>query len=223
MQNWDLPLETWMAHLTKQTGAIFTTVHTHTCTYIYIYIYTMYISHGFDSWWGDWILSIYLILPAALAPGIYSAANTYEYQKQGKCFCGVKRGRRVSLTTSSPSASRLSRQCEIFSISQPCRPPRPATGIVLLVIYACVLSAYLCKQVHSRPTHKQQNQYNIYMYISICMFRTQWWCTPVQNPVYETAVFTNWQFYFLIIRHCSLVINWHMARFISIYEWYLFY
>jgi hypothetical protein len=29
--------------------------------------------------------------------------------------------------------SRLSRQCEILNISQTCRPPRPVTGIVLLL------------------------------------------------------------------------------------------
>jgi hypothetical protein len=28
------------------------------------------------------ILSIYLILPAALVPGVYSASNRNEYQKQ---------------------------------------------------------------------------------------------------------------------------------------------
>jgi hypothetical protein len=31
-----------------------------------------------------------------------------------------------------PSLSRLSKQCGIFNISQPYRPPRPVTGIALL-------------------------------------------------------------------------------------------
>jgi hypothetical protein len=31
---------------------------------------------GFDSQWGE-----YLILPAALGPGVYSASNRNEYQK----------------------------------------------------------------------------------------------------------------------------------------------
>jgi hypothetical protein len=37
---------------------------------------------GFKTWWGEWIFSIYLILPATLNPWIYSASNRYEYQKQ---------------------------------------------------------------------------------------------------------------------------------------------
>jgi hypothetical protein len=31
-----------------------------------------------------WIFSVYLILPAALGPGIYSASKRNEYQKQKK-------------------------------------------------------------------------------------------------------------------------------------------
>jgi hypothetical protein len=37
---------------------------------------------GFETRRGHRILSIYLILPAALGPGIYSAPNRNEYQKQ---------------------------------------------------------------------------------------------------------------------------------------------
>jgi hypothetical protein len=36
---------------------------------------------GFETLWGDWFLSIYLILPAALGPGVYSASNRNEYHK----------------------------------------------------------------------------------------------------------------------------------------------
>jgi hypothetical protein len=37
---------------------------------------------GFETRWGELIFSIYLILPAALSPGIDSASNKNEYQKQ---------------------------------------------------------------------------------------------------------------------------------------------
>jgi hypothetical protein len=52
-----------------------------------------------------------------------------------KCFWGVQRGRCVRLTIPLPSVSRLSRQCRILNISQPYRPSRLVTGIVLFFIW----------------------------------------------------------------------------------------
>jgi hypothetical protein len=40
--------------------------------------------HGFETGWCELIFSIYLILPAALGAGVYSASNRNEYQKQEK-------------------------------------------------------------------------------------------------------------------------------------------
>jgi hypothetical protein len=51
-------------------------------------------------------LSIYLILPAALGPGVYSASNRNEYQKQEKWFWGVERGRRLRSVGRSVSQSQ---------------------------------------------------------------------------------------------------------------------
>jgi hypothetical protein len=46
------------------------------------------------------LFSIYLSLPSALSPRVYSASNRNEYQKRKtKYFWGVEHGRLVRLTT----------------------------------------------------------------------------------------------------------------------------
>jgi hypothetical protein len=41
----------------------------------------------FQTRWGGWIFSIYLILPVALGPGGFSTFNRNEYQKQKNYIC----------------------------------------------------------------------------------------------------------------------------------------
>jgi hypothetical protein len=74
-----------------------------------------------------------------------------------KYFWEVERGRRVSLTISSPSVSRLSRQGKILDISQPFRPQRSVTGISLYFNVKVLIILQLSEKIWSGYTEKRND------------------------------------------------------------------
>jgi hypothetical protein len=104
-------------------------------------------------------LSIYLILPTALGPGVYSASNRNEYQKQRKCFWRVERGQCLRLTTLPPSVSRLSRQSYM--------PPRPVEGITFNVDSCSKGNCGVARKVWRFFTHS--SSFHLYILLQFCL------------------------------------------------------
>jgi hypothetical protein len=77
---------------------------------------------------------IYLILPAELGPGVYSASNRNECMRSIKIMFVESRARPVRRVDNLTTVTRWFMQLGILNISQPHRPPRPVTGIDLLYL-----------------------------------------------------------------------------------------
>jgi hypothetical protein len=65
-----------------------------------------------------------------------------EYQES--CWV-IKRGRRITLTYSPPSVSRLSRKCGILDVWKPCGPARSVTKLALLLLYLLMDIVVYCQ------------------------------------------------------------------------------
>jgi hypothetical protein len=89
-------------------------------------------SRGLETRWAKWIVSLYLTLPAALGPGVYSASNTNEYRKQKKVFGEYAWVWQPHRHLWADCLDNVGSPEHLTSY----RPPRPVTGIALLLLFS---------------------------------------------------------------------------------------
>jgi hypothetical protein len=100
-------------------------------------------------------------------------------------FLGVKSSRRVRLTTSPPSVSRLSRKCGSLDVSQPYGPPRPVTGIALPFL------SKPCMHYATRPAHLIIRDVTSLMSIEDYKLFSSLLCNFLQLPVTSSLLGPN--------------------------------
>jgi hypothetical protein len=119
-------------------------------------------------------------------------------------FLESQRGRCVGLTTLPPSVSRLSRQCGILNISQPCRPSRPVTGISFIWIKRNIgLTCTVCPKSRGGVLILHDIRTTV-SYFSVYVKHTKY-CTII---IFTT--FNNWKH----TKYCTIIIfttfnNWN--------------
>jgi hypothetical protein len=151
-------------------------------------------------------LQLTLIIPGALGPGVYSASNRNECQKQEQRNASREHSAAgcIGLTTSSPSVSRLSIQCGIHSTSQ---PYRPVTGIALLYQYVTVMKAFLpgtLQNSHHGLTVKQV-AHRVFKFKLYCDRRSVGKFVLVSDPNNDQIlIFFVWQLLYSSCRAPSL-------------------